>query len=243
MSTGQLPLAMRWPQQQRFDSYLAGDNAVAVELLRRAATHAGSDWVFVGGPGASGKSHLLIAACAAASEAGRSAQYVSLRRSRSASDVATGLDASARAISALGGSDLLALDDIDAIAGDREAAIALFDLFNRCKVENSTMLFAAAAAPAQIGIALPDLVSRLASCAQAQLRPLADAERREVVRARAQARGIVLDDDALGWLFTHTQRDLGSLTRLLERIDNASLAAKRRVTVPFLRMLVADKSP
>jgi DnaA family protein len=35
-------------------------------------------------------------------------------------------------------------------------------------------------------------------------------------------------------------RDLGSLTKLLERIDRASLAAQRRVTIPFLRTLLQD---
>ena len=52
-------------------------------------------------------------------------------------------------------------------------------------------------------------------------------------------RGIQLDDSALDWLFTRRARDLGSLMDLLERIDHAALAAQRRVTVPFLRTLLA----
>ncbi len=240
MSSDQLPLAMRWPQQQRFESYFVGDNGPAVDMVRRAAGDSGANWVFLSGASASGKTHLLIAACAAASEAGRSAQYVSLR-AHVAGPNRTG-PATEDAIRALGGSDVLAIDDVDAIAGDRSGEHALFDLYNRCKTEKATMIFAAAQAPAQCGIGLPDLVSRLGSCAQGLLKPLADGERREVVRARAHARGIALDDSALDWLFTHTQRDLGSLTRLLERIDRASLAAKRRVTVPFLRSLLQTSS-
>jgi len=245
MNIGQLPLAMRWPQQQRFESYFIGDNGAALDLTRRAVGGAGlsdvsAGWVFLQGASASGKSHLLIAACAAASEAGRSAQYVSLRTY--AAGVQNPGSASEEAIRALGGSDVLAIDDVEAIAGNRAGEHALFDLFNRCKAERSTMLFAAAQAPAQCGIGLPDLVSRLASCAQGVLKPLDDAQRREVVRARAQARGVTLDDSAIDWLFTHTERDLGSLTRLLERIDRASLAAKRRVTVPFLRSLLRPSS-
>lgn len=238
MNTGQLPLAMRWPAQQRFDGFLVGDNGAAVDLLRRAATEAGANWAFLSGASATGKTHLLIAACAAASEAGRGAQYVSLRGKPGAASRGAPAGAPENEIRALGGSDLLALDDVDAIAGDSGAEHALFDLYNRCSVEKSTMLFAAAQPPARIGIGLPDLVSRLSSCAQGVLKPLSDEDRRDVVRARAQARGIALDDDAIAWLFTHTQRDLGSLTRLLERIDRASLAAKRRVTVQFLRGLL-----
>ncbi len=225
MKPDQLPLAMRWPALQRFDTFFPGAaNAVVLDLAQRAARDASSSWVYLCGPRGSGKTHLLIAACAAATAHERSAQYVSLR-----------VRADASRIAALGGSDLLALDDVDAVAGDADAERALFDLYNRCKVEKCTLLFSAPAAPTQIGIALPDLVSRLAACTQAPLRPLDDAERREVLRTRAQARGIELDDAALDWLFARAQRDLASLAALLDQLDRASLAAKRRITVPFLR--------
>src|SRR5207245_11486272 len=66
-------------------------------------------------------------------------------------------DALPISVRALGGSELLALDDVDAIAGDRDAEHALFDLYNRCFVEKSTMLFADTRPPAQLGMVLPDL--------------------------------------------------------------------------------------
>ena len=52
---------------------------------------------------------------------------------------------------------------------------------------------------------------------------------------------IVLRDgaEALDYLLRRVDRDLGSLTALLDRLDRASLAAQRRVTVPFLRGLLA----
>jgi len=226
--SGQLPLVLRWPAQQRFETYVEGDNAAAVALLRQASIDE-SSWVFVSGPTGSGKTHLLIAACAEASAHARNAQYVSLAKVP---------PDRAGAIRSFGGSDVLALDDVDTIAGDREAEHALFDLYNRCKVEKSTLLFAAAALPAHLAIALPDLVSRLSACAQATLKPLDDGARREALRQRAQARGLVLDDAVIDWLFAHTARDLGSLGALIERLDRASLAAKRRITVPFLRQLL-----
>ena len=226
--SAQLPLTLRWPAQQRFASFVQGENGAAVDLLQRAATQAEALWVFACGPRGSGKTHLLVAACAAAAELKRSAQYLSLRKL-----------ADPAALRALGGSELLALDDVEAIAGNAGLEHALFDLYNRCKVEKSTLLFAAGAAPVQIGIALRDLVSRLSACAQAPLKPLDDATRREALRQRAQARGMALDDSVIDWLFAHTERDLGSLTALIERLDRESLAAKRRITVPFLRRVVA----
>jgi len=231
--SSQLPLVLRWPAQQRFETYVAGDNGAAIALVQRGAQAVDPDWVFASGPSGSGKTHLLIAACAGAGEHARSAQYLALSK--------LGGDRAA-AIGAFGGSDLLALDDVGAVAGDRDAEHALFDLYNRGKAEKSTLLFAASVPPGQLGIGLPDLLSRLSACTQAPLKPLDDGARREAMRQRAQLRGLVLDDAVLDWLFARTQRDLGSLTALIERLDRESLAAKRRITVPFLRQLLGGES-
>jgi DnaA family protein len=233
--SAQLPLALRWPAHQRFDAFRAGENAVAAELLRAAACEGSPSAVYVAGPKGSGRTHLLIAACAAANEAGRSAQYLPLA-SRRGNDAPT-------AIRAFGGSALLAIDDVDAIARDAAAEHALFDLYNRCRAEGATLLFAARVPPAQAGFGLPDLVSRLSSCTQVALKPLDESARRELLRDRAAARGIDLDEAAVDWLFVREKRDIASLFHVLDRIDAASLAAQRRVTVPFLRKLLETEAP
>ncbi|MBX3689976.1 DnaA regulatory inactivator Hda [Dokdonella sp.] len=225
----QLPLVWRWPARQRLASFVAGPNAVALDLVTRVAAGDDRTWLFLAGPSGSGRSHLLVAACAAAQAEGRSAQYLPLARLG---------DDGVEAIRGCGGSDLLALDDFDAIAGHPAAEHALFDLYNRCRAEQTVLLFAASAPPTQLGIGLPDLESRLSACTQVVLKPLDEVERRSLVRDRARERGIELDEAALDWLFTRRKRDLATLFDLLERIDRAALAAKRRVTVPFLRSLV-----
>lgn len=230
--SGQLPLALRWPAERRFEDFVAGDNGVAIELLRRAARERAPTTLYLAGPFGSGRTHLLIAACAAAGAAERSAQYLPLATLR-------GGDAAA-SIRAFGGSELLAIDDVDAIAGDGAAEHALFDLYNRCRAEGTSLVFAALSVPSQIGIGLPDLVSRLAACTQIALKPLGENERRDLLRARAGARGIELDDAVIDWLFARAKRDLASLIAVLDRVDRASLAAQRRVTVPFLRRLIDE---
>ena len=223
--SAQLPLALRWPAHQRFEHFECGANATALALVRDLARAVGDSRVFVAGPPGSGKTHLLIAACAEATALGHAAQYLDLASAHSTS------------LRAFHGSRLLAVDNVDAIAGDAEAEHALFDLYNRCRAEDANLLFAARAAPAHIGVVLPDLVSRLSSCTQAGLQPLDEAARRRLLQAHAAARGIELDVVVLDWLFSRRARDLGSLMRLLDRIDAAALAAQRRVTVPFLRSL------
>lgn len=231
----QLPLALRWPRRQRFDHFQAGDNAAALAAVRSLAVDEpgtdGAPRIYLHGPAGCGRSHLLMAACQAASAAGRRVQYLPL----------AALGHPAAALQGVAGSELLALDDVHAIAGQREVELALFDLYNRARAEGSRLLFAAAAAPAQLGLGLPDLRSRLGACTHYLLKPLDDAERRGVLRAQAALRGIVLDDAVLDWLFARHARDLGALLDLLERLDQASLAAQRRVTVPFLRALLSEE--
>ena len=228
--TAQLPLSLRWPRRQRFEHFHAGANAAAVAALGELATKKGAPWLYLSGPSGSGKSHLLLAACQAASEARRTVQYLPLKALKDHASVIRGV----------AGSELLALDDLDALAGQPDAEHALFDLYNRARAEGTALLFAAEAVPAQLSLKLPDLRSRLGACTQFALKSLDDAERREVLRRQAALRGIELDDAVLDWLFARYVRDIGALLDLLDRLDQASLAAQRRITVPFLRTFLRE---
>jgi DnaA family protein len=70
------------------------------------------------------------------------------------------------------------------------------------------------------------------------LHTLEDASRAEVLRDRAQRRGLVLEETAIDWMLSRTDRNLASLVALLDRLDRESLAAQRRITVPFLRQVM-----
>jgi DnaA family protein len=230
--TAQLPLGLRWPRRQRFEHFHAGANAAALAALQMLAVQPGAPWVYLSGAAGCGKSHLLMAACHVAHETGRTVQYLPLKT----------LHEHFMALRGVAGSQLIALDDIDALAGERDAEHALFDLYNRARAEGAALIFTAQAVPAQLNLSLPDLRSRLGACTQFTLKPLEDAERREVLKQQAALRGIELDDGVLDWLFARYARDLGALLDLLERLDQASLAAQRRITVPFLRGFLRETS-
>ncbi len=226
--TGQLPLALRYPPDQRFESFVgvgAGDGAVA--QLRTLAEGTGADdKLYLAGAGGVGKTHLLLAACAHADAAGRRAAYLPL---------ATASGRLRDALDALDGYDLLALDGLDAVAGHRDDEVALFDAHNRVHDAGGALLYSARAMPDALPLLLPDLRSRLSQCTRLVLEPLDDDGRREVLRLRAARRGLQLEDAALDWLLRRVGRDLANLTALLDTLDRASLAAQRRITVPFLR--------
>jgi DnaA family protein len=225
---GQLPLALRYPPDQRLDTFIDAPPG-ALDQLRALATQPGADWLFVAGAGGVGKTHLALAVCADADAAGRRAVYLPLAAARGR--LRSALDA-------LDGNDVVALDGLAAVAGNREDEVALFDFHNRARSAGAALLYTAEAAPDALPLALPDLRSRLGQCARVVLSPLDDDGRRRVLRERAQRRGLVLEEAALDWLLRRVGRDLGGLTALLDRLDRASLAAQRRVTVPFLRQVL-----
>lgn len=224
----QLPLALRYPPEQRLPTYLGAANGV-IERLQGLAEGGLSDVLYLQGGNGSGKTHLLLGTCAAAEAAGRRPQYLSLARVRGhARDALEGLEHA----------DLVALDDLEAIGGVHDDEIALFDLHNRLHDAGVGLLYAAVSVPALLQVTLPDLRSRLAQCTLVPLRGLDDAGRAGVLRQRAASRGLAFDEAALDWLLTRCSRDLSDLAAMFEQIDQASLAAQRRITVPFLRQLL-----
>lgn len=223
----QMPLALRYPPDQRFENWLRAPTALA--QVRALASGEAGDALYLQGGNGSGKTHLLLAACAAAETAGRPANYLSLARLRGrARDALQGIEQA----------DLVALDDLDAIVGDRDDEVALFDLHNRVRDAGAGLLYAARDVPAALQLVLPDLRSRLAQCTLLALHALDDDGRAEVLRQRASARGLQFDEAALDWLLRRYSRDLSDLGALFERLDRASLAAQRRLTVPFLRQVL-----
>ncbi|MEO6064559.1 MAG: DnaA regulatory inactivator Hda [Lysobacterales bacterium] len=218
-----MPLQLRFPSHQRFADFEVGNNAAAVAAARCVA--AGGASMYLTGPPSSGKTHLLIAACQDAAQA----QYLPLAHLG---------DQAANALAAVHATGLIGIDEIDALAENPLAQIALFDLFNRLGDASGAMLLAARVTPLRLPLELPDLVSRLASLPSFDLAPLDDDERRATLIRHASRRGLELDDVVLDFLFRRQARDLSALMRLLDRIDRESLAAQRRVTVPFLRRMI-----
>lgn len=228
MSPPQLPLALRFPPDQRLDTYLDAP-AAALAQLRALAEGANADWLYLAGPAGVGKTHLALGVCAAAEAAGRRAAYLPL---------ASAAGRLRDALDAFEGHELLALDGVEAIAGNRDDALALFDFHNRARAAGIGLLYAARDSPDALALELADLRSRLSQCTRIALQPLGDVGRAEVLRQRALRRGLQLDDAAIEWLLKRVDRDLASLTACLDTLDRASLAAQRRITVPFLRQVL-----
>jgi len=223
----QLPLGVRWRDGSVFATFVLGPNAQVVQaLVDNTFTP-----VWLWGPTATGKTHLLQATCARAGELGRTAAYFPLQE-----------DFPPDALMGCEQLDLVCIDDVQRIAGDEAWERALFVLYNAMQENRRRLLFASTRAPAAIEWRLPDLRSRMTAALVFQLRPLSEPEQIEVLRLRARARGLELQDEAATYLLRRLPRDLRSLCELLEKLDIASLAANRRLTVPFIREVLERRS-
>ncbi|HEX9707094.1 MAG TPA: DnaA regulatory inactivator Hda [Steroidobacteraceae bacterium] len=222
----QLPLGVQLGVALRFETFHAGANAEAVAALQRLAAGATRAPVWLFGPPGTGKSHLLQAACALAGTAGRTSAYLPLAALRTEGPAL---------LDGLEQLELVALDDLDAVPGDPGWERALFTLYNGLAEHRGRLALAATAAPAALGFRLPDLASRLAASEVHRLRPLSEAEQAEALRRRAAHRGLELPEETLGFLTRRAPRDFATLCRMLDELDTEALAAKRRLTVPFVR--------
>ncbi len=226
----QLALDIKLSDYARLDTFFAGPNEPVLRAVESAATEAGRQVHWIWGREGSGRTHLLQAAVVAASERGFASAWLP-----------AGLDEmDASMLEGMGGLDLLCIDDVDLVAGDSSWEGALFAVFEELRANDARLLVTAAVPMVQAGFRLPDLASRLASGPTWKLQPLDDDDRLRALQLRAGWRGLELSDDVGRFLLRRANRGTGALFDLLDKLDGAALAEQRKLTVPFVKMVLAQ---
>ncbi|WP_447556173.1 DnaA regulatory inactivator Hda [Vreelandella sp. EE22] len=223
----QLPLGVGLRDDATFGNYFASSaNASLLESLTRQLTPQAEPFIYLWGAPNSGRSHLLQAACHAASDSDKRALYLPL------ADLGHFPPLMLEDIERL---DLVAIDDLECVIGRKRWEEALFHAFNRLRDANKGLIITASAPPRQLNVALSDLASRLSWGVTYHLRSLDDAGRLEALKLRARARGMELPDDVARYILHRGPRELGELCKALDTLDQATLSAKRKLTIPFVK--------
>jgi DnaA family protein len=228
----QIPLGVRLPDRAVFASFLPARNAEALEHARRLASAEVSGLAWLAGPGGSGKTHLLQAICAAASER-MHAGYLPLAE---VAQLGVGV------LDGMPQLECLCLDDIDQVAGRADWERAIFGLLRELEDSGGRLIASARAPPAVVNWTLADLGSRCAAGAVFQLRVLDEREQQAALQLRAKLRGLELPAETSQWLQRRFPRDMRRLYELLDTLDEAALAAQRRLTIPFIREVLRRRA-
>lgn len=224
-ASSQIPLNLSFQPEQRFETFVAPGSSTALAVVQHALSQPGSS-TLLQGPEDSGKTHLLLAACHAARQNSNRVAYVPL--SQPAVQPVPALAAAQEA-------QLIAVDDLECLVGNLDAQVALFHLINHAKSNGRVLLLSSPTSPGDLGLQLPDLISRLNAAVRVPLSILDDEGRKAALRLRAVARGLDFDEAALDWLLVRADRKLSTLMGLFRQLDHASSVRKKKLTLPFVR--------
>lgn len=242
----QLTLGISLRDDATFANFLAGRNqtlvnflhelsshkldAVAEDMLPKEAEKINDNMVYLWGSTGSGLSHLLQACCHYLTGHGQTCLYLPLNQASDLSpQILVGLDKV----------NLIAIDDVDAIAGQQNWEEQLFHFYNSIfHSTNTYAIFAAHNAAKQIPFILPDLQSRLSNLVSLHVQSLEDHEKLMVLQMRAKARGLEITKRVGVFLLNRCSRNMASLFPILEKLDQASLVAQRKLTIPFVKSVL-----
>ncbi len=215
--------------ESSFDSYRPGANRELLAELR-LIVHGDRPRrvLYFWGEAGSGKTHLLNACCQLAHALNKPHAYLPV------SGCATDRTDLAR----IEPQSLLCVDDFQNAAHEDSWQVALFGLYEKLLSHTGAMVVAANQPMGALNLELKDLESRLVSGGVSSLAGLNEADKLAALKSRAFHKGFELSDPVLQFITTYYQRDTASLFSLLERIDHASLAQQRKITVPFIKSLL-----
>jgi len=221
----QLLLDLGAEKPQTFDNFFVGQNPELAQRLQQIVARVSSErFVYVWGQHGAGKTHLLHAMAQAAAPAARC--------------IACGAGAAAFQFDPA--ITLYLIDDCDRLSPALQ--IEAFNLFNQVR-EHGTALVAAGNLPPATLALREDLRTRLGWGLIYRLHELTDEDKIAALSHSAHMRGLTLPPGVLPYLLTHTQRDMRSLSSILDELDAYSIETQRPITLPLLRSLLQLEQP
>lgn len=233
MNPQQLSLGVSLNDDATFENFYAPSgtpNAQILSALRLQIESANEPFIFLWGAPGCGLTHLLQGACHYAQTLEKTFQYFPLREvaGYAPDELFIGLEEL----------DVVVLDALDEVINRPEWQLALFNLFNRLRDAGKLLLVAAVHGPQELKITLPDLKSRLQWGATFHVHTLDDDQKQSALQFRARARGLELSDEVAAYIIQRLPRDMNELFWQLNRLDHASLAEQRKLTIPFVKKIL-----
>lgn len=129
------------------------------------------------------------------------------------------------------------VDGLESLADEA----ALFHLLNGIREQGGRLLLVSCAAPSHLGLTLADARSRLNAAPAVALNAPDDVLLRTVLVKQFADRQLRVGEEVVHYLLARMERSFASARAWVVRIDEASLADQRKVTVAWLRQLMEQQ--
>lgn len=131
------------------------------------------------------------------------------------------------------------IEDADRAVGSAVRERTLLHLHNMLQERQGCLLLTAVTPVAGWPTGLPDLRSRLAALPAVDVGTPDDALIGAVLVKMFSDRQLQVGQDVITYLLTRMERSFSSARRIVAALDSQALAAKRRITVPFVAEVLA----
>ena len=222
-------LTFPWNKDNKssFDSFYA--SKLNKHLLSLLQNNTFKDDLLIFGTKDSGKTYLLQALCNHFSNQGKSSFYLPMKQAK---------ELSVDILESLESMELVCIDGIESIAGNKVWEIGLFNLINRSLNSENRLIFTSSKNIDVMNFELTDLDSRLRKIQSHELYALADDEILSALKHIANLRSIELGSKEAQYLLTYANRNISDLVQILESLDQLSMEMKRKITIPLIKEVI-----
>ena len=222
-------LTFPWNKDNKssFDSFYA--SKLNKHLLSLLQNNTFKDDLLIFGTKDSGKTYLLQALCNHFINQGKSSFYLPMKQAK---------ELSVDILESLESMELVCIDGIESIVGNKVWEIGLFNLINRSLNSENRLIFTSSKNIDVMNFELTDLDSRLRKIQSHELYALADDEILSALKHIANLRSIELGSKEAQYLLTYANRNISDLVQILESLDQLSMEMKRKITIPLIKEVI-----
>ena len=222
-------LTFPWNKENKssFDSFYT--TKLNKQLLFLLKDEALKEDLLIYGAKDSGKTYLIQALCNQFNNQGKSSFFLPMRQA---------IELSVDILDSLENIELVCIDGLESLVGNRAWEVGLFNLINRSFNCNNRLIFTSAKNIDGMNFELKDLDSRLRKIQSHELHSLADDDILYALKHIANLRCIELGSKEAQYLLTYADRNISDLVKILESLDQLSMEMKRKITIPLIKEVI-----
>jgi len=222
-------LTFPWNKENKssFDSFYT--TKLNKQLLFLLKDEALKEDLLIYGAKDSGKTYLIQALCNQFNNQGKSSFFLPMKQA---------IELSVDILDSLENIELVCIDGIESLVGNKAWEIGLFNLINRSFNSNNRLIFTSAKNIDGMNFELKDLDSRLRKIQSHELHSLADDDILYALKHIANLRCIELGSKEAQYLLTYADRNISDLVKILESLDQLSMEMKRKITIPLIKEVI-----